>query len=424
MISADENLQKNIHGLCCKNKDKLTQWYKQKAAQLAYPIYSSYDIRDAGYKITTVDANIFPAGFNNICPTDQESAIEIFKNYFELHYNPVPQKILLITEEHTNNSYYWENVATIAHLIESSGRTVRIAFPRLMEHPLELTSSGGKKLTIYSGHIDSPHFQEFKPDLIVSNNDFSDPKNEWAHNINLPMNPPRGMGWYQRKKSTFFENYNKLVSEFCSLLDVDPFVLQVQTEIFSPFDITNDQNIEEGAVKIDNMIAQLKSDYEKRGISTQPFVFVKNNSGTYGLGVIKVNSGEEFKHLNYKSRKKMKAAKGGKEVVEVIIQEGVPSITRADGNTAEPVIYMVGCKLAGGFLRSHSEKSETESLNSPGAVYKRLCVSDLAVDVTGCPLENVYGWISKLALLAIGLEGEQMKVEYKNFIKKICTLQE
>ena len=108
----------------------------------------------------------------------------------------------------------------------------------------------------------------------------------------------------------------------------------------------------------------------------------------------------------------MKAAKGGRSVEEVILQEGIPSSVSSDGITAEPAIYMVGCGLAGGFLRAHGKKGKNESLNSPGAVYKRLCVSDLDVSVEGHPLENVYGWLARLGLMAIGLESEAMGVTY------------
>jgi glutamate--cysteine ligase len=150
-------------------------------------------------------------------------------------------------------------------------------------------------------------------------------------------------------------------------------------------------------------------------IDLWPFLFVKNNSGTYGLAVIRVGSGEEIRAWNYKSRKKMKAAKGGAEVEEVIIQEGIPTHVRAEGVSAEPVIYMIGSELAGGFLRTHAEKSDTDSLNSPGAVFKKLCVSDLNVSLEGSPLENVYGWSARLGMMAIALEAEQMGVQFKGF---------
>ena len=160
------------------------------------------------------------------------------------------------------------------------------------------------------------------------------------------------------------------------------------------------------------MVEQIRKDYAERKIEQEPFVFVKNDSGTYGLAVIRVASGKDVKEWNNKARKKMKAAKGGLEVQQVIVQEGIPSAVRSDGITAEPVIYTVGCDLAGGFLRTHAEKDATESLNSPGAVFKKLCVSDLQTSLTNSPLENVYGWSARLGLLAIAHEARDLKANF------------
>lgn len=410
-----------IHQKICLHYNQLLQWYADKTAQFSFPIYSSYDVRDAGYKLGIVDANIFPAGFNNICPVDLEEGPKLFKNYLEKHYDPVPKRILLVTEEHTHNAHYWDNVITIQQQLEGAGCKVLVAIAQKVPEPLVLESASGKKVTVHSAYLDNPVIKEFNPELIVSNNDFSEAKEEWAKGVSLPINPPRELGWYQRKKSNFFKFYNQLVQEFCEIAELDPFLLQVQTEEFTDFDITDDASVERVAERVDLMIASLKEEYAKRNIAQTPFIYVKNNSGTYGLGVIKVNSGEDFKSLNYKSRKKMKAAKGGRVVEEVVIQEGIPSVIKDDdGATAEPVIYMVGCQLAGGFFRTHREKSESESLNSPGAVYKRMCIADLAVRLSDCPFENVYGWVSKLAFLAIAHEAKQLHVQFKDYKVVSC----
>lgn len=100
----------------------------------------------------------------------------------------------------------------------------------------------------------------------------------------------------------------------------------------------------------------------------------------------------------------MKAVKGGGDITELIIQEGIPTVLKEEAETIEPAIYMIGKELAGGFLRAHKEKGPKESLNSPGAVYKRLCVSDLKINVEGYPMENVYGWVAKLSALAVAQE--------------------
>ncbi len=413
-------IRKTLHENICNQSSKINNWFCEKTKSMSYPIYSSYDIRDAGFKISNVDANIFPAGFNNICPTDKESAVGLMSQYLTKHYGSSLQKILLVTEEHTNNPYYWENVLTIQGLLRSAGKEVLIGIPKRLDIPLTVLSSSGQEVQIISAFEDSEAVKEFRPDLIISNNDFSDAHEDWASHLTLPMNPPRELGWYQRKKSQYFENYNQLVAEFSDLVGMDPFSLNVKTEYFENFDLGVDSSRLLLAEQVDQMIGGLKDEYKKRGITQEPFVFVKNNSGTYGLAVIRVGSGAEIKDWNYKSRKKMKAAKGGRDVEQVIIQEGIPSRVQAEGASAEPVIYMIGCELAGGFLRTHSEKGSTDSLNSPGAVYKKLCVSDLNVSLVGSPLENVYGWSAKLGLIAIGMEAQQMGALFHGYQQKAC----
>lgn len=412
--------QNDLHRNTIQNKNAICDWYANKIKDLSFPIYSSYDIRDSGYKVTNVDANIYPAGFNNICPVDQENLPELFQKYLKSHYPSNLKKILLITEEHTKNPYYLDNIETIMRMLTEGGYQVKAAFPSNLEKNLVLESARGKQVEIWGGGTESPIWNEFKPDLVISNNDFSVSHEEWGLQVKVPVNPPRELGWYQRKKSRYFKHYNDLVNEFSQLAGLDPFKMRVETEVFENFDINSEGSRSALADKVNEFLTGLQKSYASRGIEQKPFVFVKNNSGTYGLAVIKVSSPDEIKTWGYNSRKKMKAAKGGRDVEEVIIQEGIPSVVQSDTATAEPVIYMVGCELGGGFLRTHADKDATESLNSPGALYKRLCMADLLVKPEECPMENVYGWSAKLGLLAIGKEAEEMKVSYHGYINAPC----
>jgi glutamate--cysteine ligase len=413
-------MQDEIHKQIILNIDKVNAWFREIRQSVDIPFYSSYDIRDSGYKVTNVDANIYPAGFNNICQTDRENAGVLVRSYVNRHYGSKVKRLLILTEEHTNNPYYWDNVAALRRIVEDAGLEVKLAVPRMqIDGPVFMKSASRGDIPVESAILSEGKISiaggDFDPDLIVSNNDFSEYYEEWGKVIQSAINPPRELGWYRRKKSTYFKHYNNLCAEFAKLIDVDPWLLNVETELFENFDLADDASRAAIAARIDAMIEKIRAEYSVRGIEEKPVVFVKNNSGTYGLAVIRVSSGEDFLTLNSKTRKKMKAAKGGREVEEVIIQEGVPSVVEKDGVTAEPAIYLLGCQLAGGFLRTHAEKGPTESLNSPGAVYKRLCVSDLGVSVEGHPLENVYGWIAKLGVLAIGRESAEMKVEYRDY---------
>ena len=414
-----------LHHAIVKHHDQLMHWYLNQRNAYALPFYSSFDIRDSGFKVANVDGNIYPAGFNNICPTDRESAPEAVRYYLDRHYRARDggsvKRLLLITEEHTNNPYYWENVYRLVEILQGSGIEVKVGIPRLQNGVIEMPTASGFKVPVTRAEFEVGAIRccgadaEFVPDLVISNNDFSEFYSEWGTSLNMPLNPPRELGWWQRKKSNYFRHYNRLATEFAQVIQVDPWHVTVETSLFEDFDLADDKSRESLAQQTQQTLDRLRQKNQELGIAEDPFVFVKNNSGTYGLGVMRVSSGEEILQLNYKTRKKMKAAKGGREVEEVIIQEGIPSVVRADGITAEPTIYMVGCQLIGGFLRSHSEKGPTESLNSPGAVYKRLCVSDLKVSIEGHPLENVYGSIARLGVLAIGAEAEEMKVEYRGY---------
>jgi glutamate--cysteine ligase len=407
-----------LHGKIVEKCDLVQDWFHGKSKNLAFPFYSSFDLRDAGWKVGPVDANIFPAGFNNICEVDRESSIELAKVFLDSHYSPQTQKIVLLTEEHTGNPYYWDNVLALQRIIEGSGRQVRLAIPRDLPTPLEVPAASGRTAKVYSATREgtSLNLDGFKPDLIISNNDFSVDYEDWARNLELPVNPPRELGWYQRRKDRFFKVYNELAGEFCNLLDVDPWAIQVETELFKGFEVDDEESREQLQQAATKLWDRIKLRYNEHGIKRDPFLFVKNNAGTYGLGVIQVRTPDEIAAWNYKARKKMKAAKGGREVSEVIIQEGIPTTTQSEGGkTAEPVMYMIGCQLAGGFLRVHGEKSDDDSLNSPGAVFQRLCISDLSVKLEGCPMENSYGWLAKLAFLSVAKEAQDLGVSFKNY---------
>lgn len=411
-------LQDRIHPAICRSRSRLENWFKDRSQGLFFPFYSSFDIRDSGFKIVPVDANIFPAGFNNICAQDKESAVDLVAAYLEKHYRCGIKKVLLLTEEHTQNPYYWDNVKTLQDLFLANNIEVKLAMPKdLPGGVINIKSASGFDLSVYSAKREGAGVvaDGMQPDLIISNNDFSEAYADWIVGLETPINPPHVLGWHSRKKSEFFEHYNILAKEFAEITGEPEWIFQVETQSFPEFDINSDESREALAQKTDQMLLTLKKQYEERGINTKPHLFIKNNSGTYGLGVVQVGSGEEVRAWNYKARKKMKAAKGGGGISQVILQEGVPTTLRQDEATAEPAIYLIGDQLAGGFLRTHGQKSAEESLNSPGAVYKRLCVSDLGINISGCPMENVYGWVAKLGFLAIALEAKKRGISCKAF---------
>lgn len=410
-------IQDTIHQKIVERCAQVDEWFKAKSKGLAFPFFSSFDIRDSGAKIAPVDANIFPAGFNNICQQDKEAAHEVAFEYLKSHYPQGVKEVFLLAEEHTGNPYYWENVSSIEKILSGAGYTVTVCWPKNMDEPFQAQSISGKAVTVHgsenrSGQIWS---QAKKADLIICNNDFSLSYPEWSVGLETPMNPPHELGWYRRRKDQFFEQYNQLMKEFSEVIGIDSALIGIATEKYDGFSVEDESSRDALAVRVDAFIKELETNYARLGIKEKPFVFLKNNAGTYGLAVIQVHSGDEIRNWNYKARKKMKAAKGGRDVESLIIQEGITTRFTTEKETAEPCVYMIGKELVGGFLRTHAEKGPEESLNSPGAIYKKMCMSDLELNIAGCPMENVYGWISKLCILAIAMEAKAGAVTFQGY---------
>lgn len=383
-------------------------WYASQSKECSLPFYTSFDIRDSGSKIAPVDANLYPAGFNNICQADKESSYELAQNYIKNHYGSSIENIGLLTEEHTNNPYYWDNVYWIKNLLSEAGYKVTLLLPKFVEQKMGFTSASGYELNVepyeitVDGKVKSAAGENL--DLIISNNDFSTAYDSWVSETSLKVNPPVQMGWHYRKKIDFFTEYNALVTDFAHLIEVAPELLTIETQTFDQFVLGDEQSMQKLKVKAEEVFAHIKTQYEKLGIDQEPYLFVKNSSGTYGLGVIEIQSPEDVLSWNYKSRKKMKASKGGQGVEVVILQEGIPTIVKDNDDAAEPAIYMIGDQLAGGFLRVNKRKGPQDNLNAPGSVFSRLCVSDLEINHEGLLMENVYGWVARLSVLAVGRE--------------------
>ena len=63
-----------------EKRQQIMEWFVTKRAEVTLPIYGSVDIRDADWKVAVVDANHFPAGFNNISKED-EPLLDLLVNH-------------------------------------------------------------------------------------------------------------------------------------------------------------------------------------------------------------------------------------------------------------------------------------------------------------------------------------------------------
>ncbi len=358
---------------------EIENWIEQHSKEALVPLYTSVDLRISKYKITPVDTNVFPAGFNNLSDYYRGRTASLFNQYLRRKY-PKYSNILLIPELNTRNLYYWENVYVLKSILESVGFRVEIGIvsDELQLEKANFKSISGKEIQAYKVFKEGYKalIPNYTPDLILVNNDFSSRCPETLRDIIQPVEPPVEIGWHTRKKNLHFELYNKLANELSQIIEIDPWIISIETLLEKGVDFDNPEDRERAAKKVDLLMDKLKSEYNERNIDQDPFLFVKSNSGTYGMAVVNVSSGDELRNLNADGRKRMKVTKGGEPVRDVVIQEGIPTSLRLKSGTfGEPVIYLVSTNMAGAFLRLNRGKSEFENLNARGMEFKSMSLA-------------------------------------------------
>lgn len=397
-----EQLEKNI----AARRGEISRWIESHCEKVMVPLYSSVDLRFSEHKIAPIDTNVFPAGFNNLSAGFRKNAGKLFREYLFSRY-PSAGKILLVPELNTKNAYYWENVWVIKSVLEDEGYEVRvgIANEEFTREAVSFSSAGGRvieaKRVFQEGG--SAMIDGFVPDIIMINNDFSEKCPKTLHNLRQPVLPPVEIGWHSRKKDVHFEFYNRLCGELADILEVDPWVMSVETVLESGVDFDFPEDRERVSERAGEILSRVRSEYSKRDIDHEPSLFVKSNSGTYGMAVTSVSDPRSIAEMNSRDRKRMRVSKGGVPVRDVVIQEGVPTSLRVgDGLVGEPVVYLVQSRAAGMFYRVNPLRGELENLNSRGMEF-RPCDDSLENGI-----RPAFDLVSKVATVAAGYEIEKV----------------
>ena len=420
------------------NQTKIEAWFRSKWKEHKPPFYGSVDIRNAGYKMASIDMNLFPGGFNNLNPNFIQLASHAALDAVE-RACPQAKSVLIVPENHTRNTFYLQNVYALSNILRNAGFEVRLGSinPEITE-PVELETALGDTVTLEPlqrtrGRV---HLADgFSPCLILLNNDLSAGVPDILKDISQTVLPPLHGGWTTRRKTAHFSAYNDVAAEFAALVGMDEWQINPYFEQISGLNFQEREGEDALADAVERMLAKIQAKYNEKGITDQPFVIVKADAGTYGMGVMSVKSADEVRGLNRKNRNKMAKIKEGLEVSEVIVQEGIYTYETLHGAVSEPVVYMIDRFVVGGFFRVHEGRGADENLNATGMSFVPLnhaipvAESDqndecgrrvfeqwqeLGVPQTkaddpdcGCNRLYVYGVMARLSLLAAAVELER-----------------
>ena len=391
-----------------ENKVKIDAWLEAEFEKTPPPPYGSVDLRNAGFKLAPVDTNLFPAGFNNLHICALPDAVKAAKKLANLYVKGC-QRILLIPENHTRNMMYFESVAALQIIFNQAGFEIKIGslLPELSK-PLEISLPSGRVLCLEPVIKKNNRLvlENFNPCLILLNHDLSEGIPDILKNIDQTIAPPLQLGWWSRWKSDHFKYYQEVAGELASLIHIDPWLINPYFDVCDNIDFLSPDNhhLEELIQKSARILASIQQKYNEYTITEKPYVAIKADSGTYGMGVLMIDDPEKIRTLNHQERTKMTVLKGKQKMTRVIIQEGIYTIEKrkhADTHhTAEPVIYVIGSDVIGGFYRIHKDKKSNENLNSPGMIFESFCKIDEKNSI-----------VAKLALLAAAREVKGIKCQ-------------
>ncbi|MAS00515.1 MAG: glutamate--cysteine ligase [Nitrosomonadales bacterium] len=402
-----------IHHSCDIEHWFRTQWLDHDA-----PFYASVDLRNSGFKLAPVDTNLFPGGFNNLNPDFAPLTIQAISVAIE-KVCPDAWRVLIIPENHTRNIFYLKNIFELTEILKNSGLEVRIGNMDPNINKIQKIKIDDKnEIKIEPIHrendrlfIKNSDSTTFRPCAIILNNDLSGGVPDKLKNLDQNIIPPISAGWPTRRKSIHFKFYNEVVEEFCKFTKIDSWLINPLFEKLGGLNFLEREGEIELSKQVAKLLLKIKEKYSQYNITQEPYVVIKADVGTYGMGIMTIKNSEDVINLNRKIRKKMSVVKEGLKVTEVIIQEGIHTEETVNEAVAEPVVYMIDHFVVGGFYRIHTNKEKDENLNSPGMHFVPVAfeTSCLMPD-QGRPCDDkanrfyAYGVIARLALLAAAKE--------------------
>lgn len=396
---------------------QIEEWFAQIWPTYPPPFYASMDLRYAGFKLAPIDTNLFPAGFNHLHAIFDSSAIQAMQETLQTAY-PDVTRILFIPENHTRNLHYFENVAKQMMLLTAAGYEVRCGSLRddlIRPMPLLLPSGGSVLLEPIQRVQSQLKVGTFAPELILLNNDLSEGIPDLLLGLQQPILPNIQLGWSQRKKSQHFSFYHQVAESFATLVDIDPWLINAYFDTAQELNFLTQQDNQHLADKAAALFAKIQLKYDQYHITEKPFIMIKAEAGTYGMGVMQVTDPKQLLQLNRKQRTKMSVSKGHRVIDQVMLQEGVYSIETAGlpAVTAETVACTVGQYVVGAYYRTHAKRARDEILNTPGMSFEPF--QDASI-TTNClkdyPMLSkqfyLYSVVARLALLAAAYEVKEV----------------
>jgi len=401
------------------------RWFRLEWMEHTPPFYCSVDIRNAGFKLAPVDTNLYPGGWNNLTADMLPLAVQAAMAAIE---KICPEaKNLLVVPENTKDTFYLSNIAQLQKIFRMAGLNVKLgSIDPEIKKPTVVELLGGDTVTLEPVVRSKRRLglKNFDPCTILLNNDLTAGAPGILEDLHEQyLLPPLHAGWSVRRKSRHFQSYEEVAKRFGKMLGIDPWLVNPMFNRCGELDFFKEEGLECLRSNVDALLAKIRKKYKEYGINEKPFVVVKADNGTSGMGIMTVRDVKDLDTLRQRPKTKPPVVKTGQAITDVIIQEGVLTAERINAAVAEPVVYLMDRYVVGGFYRVHAERGTDENLNAPGASFVPLAFAESTRlpqpgQKPGASAPNrfyMYGVIGRLAMLAASYELEATDPEAESY---------
>jgi glutamate--cysteine ligase len=329
---------------------------------------------------------------------------------------PEARNLLIVPDNQVRNTFYLSNLAQLRRVFHMAGLNVRIgSISPDVKKATTIELPNGESITLEpvvrtKGRLG---VKDFDPCTILLNTDLSAGVPGILEDLNEQyLLPPLHASWSTRRKSMHFKCYEEVCKRFGKLIGVDPWLINPMFDKCGAIDLETEVGLQTLTTHVDSLLTKIRKKYKEYGIKEKPFVIVKADDSSNGMGILTVREVKDMDAL--KAKIQSGAAGALKGLNELILQEGVLTNERMNDAVAEPVVYMMDRYVVGGFYRIHAERGVDESLAAPGSSYVPLAFAES----THLPQPGVrpgasapnrfymYGVIGRLAMLAASYELE------------------
>jgi glutamate--cysteine ligase len=337
---------------------------------------------------------------------------------------PEARNLLIIPQNHVKSTFYLSNLVQLRRVFQMAGLNVRIGSinPDVKKSTV-VELPNGDSITVEPvvrtrGRIG---VKDFDPCTILLNNDLRAGVPGILEDLHEQyLLPPLHAGWFTRRNSTHIKCFEEVAKRFGKLVGVDHWLVTPMYDKVGSIDLSTEAGLQKLTGHVDALLAKIKKKYKEYGIKEKPFVVVKDDDSSNGMGIMTVRDSKDLAAL------KVTVAKGTaapEAVHDIFLQEGVLTYERVNDGVAEPVVYLMDRYVVGGFYRVHAERKMDENLNAPGSSYVPLAFAESGHLPQpgvrpGASAPNrfyMYGVIARLAMLSASYELEATDPEAEQY---------